>query len=112
MQRYPESKYAADAAERMRYLVNTLAAHEVHVARYYMRRGAHIAAVNRAQTVIKTYAQAPAVEEALFILVQAYDALGMTDLRDDAERVLRSNFPDSIHFRGGKKSGEPWWKLW
>jgi len=112
VQRYPESRYAADATERMKYLVNALAAHEVHVARYYMKRGAYIAAANRAQTVIKTYAQAPAVEEALFILARAYDALDMTDLRDDAERVLRANFPDSAYFRGGKKTSEPWWKLW
>lgn len=111
-QRFPESRYAADATERMKYLVNALAAHEVHVARYYLKRGAYIAAANRAQMVVKTYAQAPAVEEALFILVKAYDALGMNDLRDDAERVLRGNFPDSRYFRGGRNSSEPWWKLW
>ncbi len=110
--RFPDSKYAKDASLRMAYLVNALASHEVHVARYYMRRGAYVAAVNRAQTVIKTYPDAPAIEEALFIMVKAYDALGMNDLRDDAERVMRKNFPDSEYFRRGLDRQEPWWKLW
>ncbi|HRQ48164.1 MAG TPA: outer membrane protein assembly factor BamD, partial [Rhodocyclaceae bacterium] len=75
--RYPESRYAADSRQRMLYLVNSLAAHEVHVARYYYRRSAYVAAVNRAQTAITTYPDAPAIEEALFLLVKSYDALGM-----------------------------------
>jgi outer membrane protein assembly factor BamD len=110
--RYPDSKYTPDAVERMKYLVNTLASHEVHVARYYMKRGAYVAAANRAQYALLNYAQAPAVEEALFVMVKAYDAMGMADLRDDADRVLHKNFPDSAYFKGesGKKS--PWWLLW
>ena len=79
----------------MRYLVNALASHEVHVARYYMKRGAYLAAANRAQYAIRHYAQAPAIEEAVFVLVLAYDRLGMNDLRDAADRVMRTNFPDS-----------------
>jgi outer membrane protein assembly factor BamD len=97
--RYPDSKYTPDAVLRMKYLVNSLAAHEVHVARYYYRRGAHVAAVNRVQYALKTYPQAPANEEGLVILVKAYDALGMTDLRDDAERVLKTNFPTTKYMR-------------
>src|ERR671914_1439634 len=73
--RFPESKYTPDALDRMKYLVNALAAHEVHVARYYLKRGAHVAAVNRAQYALKTYPEAPANEEGLGILVRAYDAL-------------------------------------
>src|SRR5882762_1586584 len=91
--RFPDSRYAADAGARMRYLVNALASNEVHVARYYMKRTAYIAAANRAQYAVEHYPDAPAVEEAIFILARAYDALGMTDLRDAAERVMRTNFP-------------------
>jgi outer membrane protein assembly factor BamD len=75
--------------------VNALASHEIHVARYYLKRGAYIAAVNRAQFVLKNYPQAPALEEALVIMVQAYGALDMPVLRDDANRILKKNFPDS-----------------
>src|SRR5919106_2440167 len=113
--RFPESKYAPDAAARMRYLINALAAHEVHVARYYMKRGAYLAAANRAQFAIRHYAQAPATEEAVFVLVLAYDRLGMTDLRDAADRVMRTNFPESRYLRpGGARLAKdvPWWRLW
>lgn len=110
--KFPESKYAVDAALRMKYIVNALAAHEVHVAHYYMRRGAYVAAANRAQFAVKTYADAPANEEALFIMVKAYDAMGMNDLRDDAERVMRKNFPKSEYYVRGLNRTEPWWKLW
>ncbi|MFN3884801.1 MAG: outer membrane protein assembly factor BamD [Rhodocyclaceae bacterium] len=109
---FPDSKYAKDAAQRMAYLVNALAAHEVHAARYYLKRGAHVAAINRAQYAIQTYPDAPAIEEALFIMIKAYDALGMNDLRDDAERVMRKNFPNSEYFKRGLDKPEPWWKLW
>lgn len=110
--RFPESRYADDARQRMQYLVNSLAAHEVHVARYYFRRGAYVAAINRARTAVTTYPDSPAVEEALFLLVKSYDALDMTELRDDADRVLRLNFPDSVYFAGGPTTDKPWWQLW
>ena len=111
--RFPDSKYAEDAAARMRYLVNALAAHEVHVARYYMKRTAYIAAANRAQYAIQHYPQAPAIEEAVFILVKAYDALGMPELRDAADRVMHKNFPDSRYFKpGGGRIDVPWWRFW
>lgn len=110
--RYPESKYAPDAIQRMNYLVNALAAHEVHVARYYMKRGAFVAAANRAQHALKTYPQAPANEEGLVIMVKAYDALGMTDLRNDAERVMLQNFPNSKYLKGGVGRDSPWWQIW
>ena len=110
--RFPESKYTQDATLRMAYLVNALALNEVHVARYYMKRGAYVAAVNRAQASIKTYPDAPANEEALFVMIKAYDALNMTDLRDDAERVMKKNFPNSEYYKRGLNRVEPWWKLW
>jgi outer membrane protein assembly factor BamD len=111
--RFPDSKYTPDAQARMRYLVNLLAGYEVHVARYYMKRGAYVAAANRAQFAVKTYPQAPALEEAVFIMVKAYDALGMTDLRDSADRVMRTNFPQSRYLTGkGADRSAPWWKLW
>jgi len=99
VQRYPDSRYAPDALARMKYLVNALASHEVHVARYYMKRGAYVAAANRAQYALKNYPEAPAQEEALLIMIQAYDVLGMPVLRDDAERILRKNFPDSAQLK-------------
>ena len=110
--KFPSSKYTPDAVQRMEYLVNALASHEVHVARYYYNRGAFVAAANRAQYAVKTYPQAPALEEALFIMVKAYDQLGLNELRDDAERVMRRNFPNSEYYARGLNKKEPWWKLW
>ncbi len=110
--RFPESRYADDSRARMQYLVNSLAAHEVHVARYYYNRGAYVATINRAQTAVTNFPGAPANEEALFLLVKSYDALGMTRLRDDADRVMRANFPGSVYFAGGPKDDRPWWQLW
>ena len=104
--------YAPDARARMTHIVNSLSQYEVHVARYYVGRGAYLAAVNRAQTALNDYPNTPALEEALAILVRSYDALGMTQLRDDAERVLKTNYPKSVFLQssGGNKSA--WWKLW
>lgn len=110
--RFPDSKYTPDATKRMEFLVNTLASLEVNVAHYYIRRGAYIAAANRAQHAIKTYPRTPATEEAMFILVHAYDKLGLTELRDDADRVARQNFPVSRFYVEGLERKQPWWKLW
>jgi len=107
--RFPDSKYAPDSRVRMQYLSNALARYELHVARYYLRRGAHIAAVNRAQAILTQYPNSPSTRDALKILVQAYDAMGMTDLRDDARRVLAKNSGT-----GGIESGQDktWWQFW
>jgi outer membrane protein assembly factor BamD len=112
--RFPESKYAPDSRLRMTYTVNSLAAHEVHVARYYFGRSAYVAAINRPQAAVTDYAGAPAAEEALYLLYKSYDALGMAGMRDDAKRVLAQNFPQSPYLSGSAPSatGEPWWKLW
>ena len=111
--RFPDSRYAPDARARMRYTVNALAQYEVHVARYYYTRGAYVAAVNRAQQALTDYRDAPALEEALYILTQSYDKLGMTELRDDAKRVLDTNYPNSEFIaKGFRASSKPWWQLW
>src|SRR6266704_4415472 len=111
--RFPESRYAEDSAARMRYLVNALASNEVHVARYYMKRGAYLAAANRVQFAIRNYPQAPAIEEAVYLLARAYDSLGMTELRDAADRVMHTNFPDSRYLKpDGRRRSAPWWRIW
>jgi outer membrane protein assembly factor BamD len=112
VEQFPASKYSADARQRMDYIVNALAEHEVHVARYYFRRTAYVAAANRAQQAVRDYPQTPASEEALYIMVASYDKLGLPELRDDAERVLKKNFPKSRFVEGGERISRPWWKFW
>lgn len=111
IERFPDSRYAEDARVRMDYIVNALAEYEVHVARYYLRRGAYLAAANRAQQAVQNYPQAPAGEEALFIMSQAYDKLHLQQLHDDALRVLQTNFPNSSFLQASAGS-RPWWKFW
>ncbi len=113
--RFPESKYTPDARARMTYIVNSLARYEVHVARYYYSRGAYLAAINRAQQAIADYRDAPALEEALYIMLRSFDALQLPQLRDDARRVLATNYPNSPYLSGrdvGLLKQDPWWKLW
>ncbi|MDO9234523.1 MAG: outer membrane protein assembly factor BamD [Aquabacterium sp.] len=115
-ERLPNSKYSPDARLRMGHIVNSLAAGEVHVARYYLRRGAYLAAANRAQQAVKDYRQSPAIEEALYIMAQSYAQLGLTPLHDDAMRVLKQSFPSSRYLgEPSAASGyvsKPWWQLW
>jgi len=111
--RFPESRYAPDARQRMSYIVSSLAQYEVHVANYYFKRGAYLAAVNRAQIAVSDYREVPAIEEALFILYRSYDALGMQQLRDDTKRILEQNYPKSDFLtKGGRTTVDPWWKVW
>lgn len=111
--RFPDSKYTADARQRMTYIVNSLALYEVHVARYYFSRGAYVAAINRAQLAIADYRDVPALEEAMYIIFKSYDALGIPELRDDAKRVMEKSFPKSEYLLTGVKTGpRSWWKLW
>ncbi len=111
---FPKSRYTPDAQARMNFIIHSLANYEVHVARYYFRRGAYVAAAARAQSAVAEYAQTPAAEEALFIMVESYDKLQLTTLRDDAHRVLRKNFPNSGFRNQGLAGGDkkPWWKFW
>jgi outer membrane protein assembly factor BamD len=110
--KYPDSKYADDSKLRMQYIVNALAQHEVHAASYYYRRGAYLAAVNRAQLALKDYDGAPANEEALYIMIRSYDALGMKDLRDDTARVMERNYPNSDFIKyGQRQKDKAWWEV-
>ena len=120
--RFPDSRYAPDARLRMGYIVNSLAQSEVHVARYYFTRGAYVAAINRAQNALTNYRDVPAAEEALFLLYRSYDAMGMTQLRDDTLRIMQKSYPDSAFTRGTSQSGKgakdakdakgAWYKFW
>src|SRR5512140_2049514 len=111
--RFPDSRYTPDAAARMNYIINSLAEYEVHVARYYYQRGAYVAAANRAQSAVTDYQSVPAIEEALWIMVRSYDALGLDQLRDDAKRVMAKSYPNSRYVSGDfKRSQGPWWKIW
>jgi outer membrane protein assembly factor BamD len=112
-EQFPQSPYSEDARLRMGYIVNSLAAYEVHVARYYLRRGAYVAAANRAQQAVQEFQRSPSTEEALVILAQSYDRLGLTELRDDTARVLKANYPNAaidVDLAGRRKS--PWWRPW
>ena len=110
--RFPNSKYTSDARVRMQYLANSLAKHELNIARYYQRRGAHIAALNRAQDILTLYPNSPSTRDALAIMVQAYDAMGMTQLRDDARRVLASNSDVQVDAAGNSIVAKTWWQFW
>ncbi|MBN9331463.1 MAG: outer membrane protein assembly factor BamD [Comamonas sp. SCN 67-35] len=111
--RFPDSRYTPDARQRMTYIVNSLAQYDVHVARYYFDRGAYVAAVSRAQSSIKDFPSAPSNEEALYILVRSYEALGLTQLSTDAQRVLDASYPHSeLPKHGFKGKSNPWWQFW
>jgi outer membrane protein assembly factor BamD len=127
--RFPDSVYAQEARERMSYTVNMLARYEVHVARFYYKKRAYVAAIQRAQVAINNYQQAPAIEDALAVLVQSYDALGLKSLRDDAERVLAQTYPHSPQLSQLNRALKPtsgasqtntdtpavektWWRFW
>ena len=114
VERFPNSKYAPDALDRMRYIVNSLAEADVIVARFYYQRGTYLAAANRAQLVIRDYDRAPAVEEALYLLYKSYEKLGMVDLSNDTARVFKLNFPDSQMLVTGQRvqKERKWWQIW
>lgn len=113
--RFPNSKYTPDARLRMQFLLNTLASSDIHVADYYLRRGAYVAAANRAKNVLIDYPETPQTRDALQILVQAYDAMGMKELRDDAQRTLDLNVAkDGVRptVKESRATPSPWWKFW
>lgn len=112
VEKFPNSVYADDARDRMRYLVGAMAQYEVHVANYYYRRGAYLASLNRAMAAVNDFRGAPATEEAMYIMVRCYDKLAMPDLRDDAQRVFARSFPNSKFLNPNAKSDKTWWKFW
>jgi len=111
---FPDSDYAEDSRKRMLYLRNNLARHEVHVARFYIKRGAYVAAANRAGSVVQHYQRTPALRDALEVMIEAYTRLGMDDLAGDAQRVLAMNennqalIEDPLEF-GDKSLGDDIW---
>ena len=91
---FPDSEYAPDAEKRMLYLRNLLARHEIQVANYYFKRGAYVAAINRGRNVLENYQQTPAVPDALAVVIQGYQLLGMTELMQDSLEILQLNYPN------------------
>jgi outer membrane protein assembly factor BamD len=108
VERFPNSEYAEDSRRRMIFLRNRLAAYEVYVAEYYLKRGAWVGAINRSKFCIENYDGAPQVKRALEIMAQSYHKLGMDDLAADSEKVLKENYA-SVDANDKKKS---WWKIW
>ncbi|RDV29398.1 outer membrane protein assembly factor BamD [Alteromonas aestuariivivens] len=95
IEQYPNSKYSADARKRMLYIKNRLARYEVAIARFYMRRQAYVAAANRGRYVVEHYPDSDQVQQALEIMVASYDQLGLEELKQNAIKTLKLNYPDS-----------------
>ena len=112
LERYPDSSYAEDARQRLRYLVNTLAEGELTIAKFYWIRGAHVAAANRAQQLIQQFPDTPAVEEALVVLILAARELGLNQQADDAERVFKLSYPESRKLSTRLSNESRWWEFW
>ena len=110
--RFPDSRYAPDSRERMNYLVEALARHEINVAQYYLSRGAYLAAANRAQDALKRYSNSSVQRDALEVMIEAYDRMGLKELREDSRRVLAKNFPGDRMTAAGESRVTPWWKFW
>lgn len=108
--KFPDSRYAEDAKQRMVYLVNALSMYEVHVARYYYNRGAYVASANRAQLSLVNYPRTPANEHALDVMWRSYDKLNLVQLRDDAKDILKRTYPTSPYLTGIPT--RPWYKFW
>lgn len=111
LQRFPKSPYAADARQRMIFLRNRLAEHENYVARYYLARGAYLAALNRAKFAMESYDGAPAIAESLRIMIDSYQALGMDDLAESVRSVLADSYPKAATAQA-KSEEKPWYKFW
>ena len=101
--RFPESKYADDSVNRLRYIKNQIARNELYIAKYYDKRSANVAAIERIKFMLENYGGTPSSEEGLIILVKNYNELKLYDLAYDSARVLKKNFPD---YRIIKKDGQ------
>ena len=108
--KFPDSRYSLDARQRMIYLRDNMANSQVNVAKYYLRRGAYLAAANRSRTVIENYQRTPQAGDALAIMVMSYKALGEDKLSADAERVLKQNYPNHPYYKGNWPKHPPFWK--
>lgn len=111
VEQYPKSEYAHDAQQRMVYLRNRLANYELHVARYYMKRGAYIAAAQRAKGAVEQYDGSPAIREALQIMIEAYDRLNLKTLADQTRKVYADNFSGQVQAAQAEVHKQ-WWKVW
>ncbi|MEQ1635411.1 MAG: outer membrane protein assembly factor BamD [Methylococcales bacterium] len=105
VRRFPNSKYAPDAKQRMIALRNNIAMHEIRIASYYLKRKAYVAAVSRCNLVIKDYQRTPAVPYALQIMQEAYTELGLTSLAKDAKKIFDSNYPQGVPEIQNPKNG-------
>ena len=110
IERFPNSEYAHDARQRMIFLRNRLAEYEVHIADYYLRRQANVAAIARARFCVENYDGAPSVKDALDIMISAYRGLGMDDLAERSQEVYAMNYPGQTPER--RSAERAWWKLW
>lgn len=108
--RFPDSQYYQDSVARMRYLNNAMATYEVNVANYYYRRGAYVAAANRAQASLLSFPQTPANERALDLMRNSYEKLNLPQLSEDSQQILAKTYPDSRYLTG--QTDKPWWKFW
>jgi outer membrane protein assembly factor BamD len=108
--RFPNSEYAPDARQRMVFLRNRLANYEIHVAEYYLKRGAYVGAINRAKYAVENYDGAPQIRRALQIMAESYRKLGMPDLAQTSEKVLAENYANVDQV--GEEKKESWWKFW
>lgn len=110
VQRFPNSRYAPDSIKRMQYIINSFAEKDVITARYYYRRSAYIAAVDRCQAVLNEYGTSTFVPEALYIMSQSYKKMGLTKLQQDTLELLKKNAPDSpLLVKGDPKLSNHWW---
>jgi len=117
---YPDSKYSEDARQRMVYLRNSAAEYDVHAGRYYIKRGAYLAAANRGRYVVENYPKTPAVPNALAIMLISYTLLDMQQLATDTRRVLELNYPEHPILKGevtaesntGKEASKTWYQFW
>jgi outer membrane protein assembly factor BamD len=112
VRKFPDSRYAEDSEQRMRYLTNALGLFDVHVAEYYYTRGAYVASANRAQATLLNFPNTPANERALDILAKSYDKLGLPQLAEDSRQILARTFPKSVYVAGNAPRAKPWWKFW
>lgn len=97
---YPESKYAADARKRMISIKSRLAKYELSVARFYLKREAYASAANRGRYIVEFYSPSVEVEQALEIMIECYDKMGLEDLKNNAKQVLAANYPNNPIVRG------------
>jgi outer membrane protein assembly factor BamD len=109
IKQHPNSEYAHDARQRMVFLRNRLAEYEVHVAQHYLKRQAHVAAIARARYCIENYDGAPAVRDALEVMISAYRGLGLDDLAERSQEVYALNFPEA---KPDERAAKDWWPFW